>query len=393
MSDTRRPSPERSIILGPITTIATKLLLVSMLGVIALSLLQARAHAQGSLPLGTVALTSVASQCDPSDGWYSYTNSGTTYYMLCQLADIFCPNAQSTSFTFGFLNPAGIVPGVSQTKGVIVLFNGAGGTSPGSALYAANYFTAGYEVVEMEWDGDWEQTYYPFPNGIYGNIQNAACRPATFLNFVYTSIFPSIQQANSQAAMCAHGSSGGSAQIAYSLAYYGAGSYLDNVELLSGPVLSDVEQGCQWGPQAPQVNVCGQTNYNGGQYGCQLGGGPTWSISPTYVPNANASVGNWTGDPTCANANNSGPTGAASESRWLAQSIVDQEAITGLGAAPTFNYLSTGMSAWLCRKVKIGTGSANNSSPHGQIFYKNIGSTNSPPNYGVYAVDNCNGAE
>jgi hypothetical protein len=42
--------------------------------------------------------------------------------------------------------------------------------------------------------------------------------------------------------MCALGDSAGSAAIAYSLAYYGAGSYLDNVELLSGPVLSDIEQ-------------------------------------------------------------------------------------------------------------------------------------------------------
>lgn len=71
----------------------------------------------------------------------------------------------------------------------------------------------------------------------------------------------------------------------------------------------------------------------------------------------------------------------------MAQSIVDQEATTGLGAAPTFNYLSTGMSAWLCRGLQSGTGSANNSSPEGQIFYANIGPTNSPPNYAVYAVD------
>lgn len=377
--------------------LATNLLAASALAVIVCSLFSTPTYAQGSLPLGSVVLTGVAAQCNPSDGWYSYINSGTTYYMECQLADISCPNTQSISYTFGYLNPAGIVPGVSQAKGVIVLFNGSGGTAPGNLGYASQYFTAGYEVVELEWDGDWEQTYNPFPNGTYGNIQNAnaACRPATFLNYVYTTIFPAVSREYSAAGMCAHGVSAGSAQIAYSLAYYGAGSYLDNVELLSGPVFGDVEQGCQWGPQAPQVTVCGQSNYHGGQYGCQLGaGGSTWSLYPTYLTGANTSVGKWTNDLSCADANGTTTsTSSASQSRWLAQSIVDQEATTGLGATPSFDYPSTGVSAWLCRSVQSGTGSPNNSSPQGQIFYANIGSSNSPPNYAVYAVDNCNGSE
>ncbi|HYM76279.1 MAG TPA: hypothetical protein VE377_09910 [Candidatus Dormibacteraeota bacterium] len=60
------------------------------------------------------------------------------------------------------------------------------------------------------------------------------------------------------------------------------------------------------------------------------------------------------------------------------------------GAIPTFSYLSTGMSAWLCRSS---TTTMNNSSPQGQIFYANIGQSNSPPSYAVYAVDNCPGSE
>jgi len=51
------------------------------------------------------------------------------------------------------------------------------------------------------------------------------------------------------------------------------------------------------------------------------------------------------------------------------------------------------MSSWLCRSVLQIDGQPNNSSPQGQIFYAQIGQSNSPPHYDVYAVDNCPGAE
>ena len=92
----------------------------------------------------------------------------------------------------------------------------------------------------------------------------------------------------------------------------------------------------------------------------------------------------------------------ASNARWLAQSLVDQ----GTGATPSFDYHSNGVSGWLCRTVKNPNGydcaghnndnpnyCPNNSSPQGQIFYANIGSSNPPSNYAVYAVDNCGNAE
>ncbi|HEY3974788.1 MAG TPA: hypothetical protein VGM18_17415 [Candidatus Sulfotelmatobacter sp.] len=40
---------------------------------------------------------------------------------------------------------------------------------------------AGYEIVEFAWNDDWEYISDPIPQGTPGNIQNAACRPATFL--------------------------------------------------------------------------------------------------------------------------------------------------------------------------------------------------------------------
>ncbi|MFZ0319491.1 MAG: hypothetical protein WAL56_10230, partial [Candidatus Sulfotelmatobacter sp.] len=257
---------------------------------------------------------------------------------------------------------------------------------------------------QVVWADDWEMISDPITG--YGNIQAAACRPATAFNWVFTTLFPGILTANSRAGMCALGDSAGSAAVAYSLAYYNAGSYLDNVELLSGPVLSDIEQGCQWGPQAPSVTVCSSSSKNGG-YGCQLGGGSTWTLSPTYLSGANSSVGGWTNDMSCANANGlNQSTTQQSQAQWLLQSLVDQSNTTGLGATPTFNYPSTAMSAWLCRSVQANPNFAcaannnnnynscpNNSSPQGQLFYQNILSTSPPPHFAVYAVDSCGNAE
>jgi hypothetical protein len=79
---------------------------------------------------------------------------------------------------------------------------------------------------------------------------------------------------------------------------------------------------------------------------------------------------------------------------WKAQSIV-----TGTGG--TFNYTKTAMSAWLCASVNNGqscNGGANpqycmnNSSAQGQLFYQQVALT-PPPNFAVYAVQNCDGAE
>jgi len=76
----------------------------------------------------------------------------------------------------------------------------------------------------------------------------------------------------------------------------------------------------------------------------------------------------------------------------------------GTGATPTFTYSGTGTTSWLCRSVYnpnnnncatnyIQKYCPNNSSPQGEIFYSQITSSNPPPHYNVYAVDNCGGSE
>lgn len=73
---------------------------------------------------------------------------------------------------------------------MIILLSGQGGTTPagddmgvtsGDFAFADYYFKQGYVVVELEWDSDWEATQNPFPVNptTYGNVQLAACRPAS----------------------------------------------------------------------------------------------------------------------------------------------------------------------------------------------------------------------
>jgi hypothetical protein len=379
-------------------TTATLFTTVSLLAIAAFS---APAHAQ--LSLGSVTNIGDPFAC-PASGWYSYNaGGGTVYSMSCFGATLSsCSNAQDIGFTFGYLSPSGIITG--SVKGVIVFFNGSGGEEPagdatgtpaGEFDFTDYYFKQGYEIVQIAWGSDWEQNQTSYSPGQYGNIQNAACRPATFLNYVYNSIYKPVQQSYPSAGMCAQGASGGSGAVAYSLAYYGAGSWLDNVELISGPVFGDIKQGCQVGPTAPSVTVCGQNG--GSQYGCQLGaGGSTWTLSPEYITPAVTSVGIWTNDTSCGGSNS---TSSASNLRWWQQSIVDDGT-----NSPTFTYPNTAMSGWLCRSVSnphnINCATnfnpnycPNNTSPQGQIFYAQIGSSNSPPHYDVYAVDQCNGPE
>jgi hypothetical protein len=401
MSTTRNAGTEYPISLWPTTTIATKLLLVSALAVIALCLFTTPARAQyGPLSLGQVTGIQSSSTACLASGWASGIN--------CYTATVTsCANISNAAVTFGYVNPT-----TSAVNGTVVFFNGSSGTAPagdatgstpGETQYINDYLAAGYQIVQVAWTQPWQESIIPWPpedGPPLGNIQAAACRSATFLNYVFnsSSMYKGVYNNNNKAGMCAQGASAGSAQVAYSLAYFGVPApaqwWIDNVELISGPVFGDIKQGCEV-PAPPSVTVCPS-----GQWGCQPGTGTSWTLSPTYLPGTNTGVGAWTNDPTCANGQT---TSLQSNALWLAQSIVDQ----GTGATPSFTYSHTAMSAWLCRSVANQVSSQtcssnyiqndkycpNNSSPQGEIFYSQIGQSNSPPSYNVYAVDNCNGPE
>jgi hypothetical protein len=282
------------------------------------------------------------------------------YYpgMTCYTGKVYnCANAVDLGFTYGTLNPA--LPPV----GTVVFLEGGGGNDPFvDPHYANKYLQQNLQVVYLAWDADWEYT------GVNSgtSIKYAACRPATFLNYVY-------QNLNSTgSAMCAQGASAGAGAVAYTLAWYGGSTYLDNVELLSGPVFSDIKQGCEV-PNARPITVCPT-----GQLGCV---GKQWSDSPVYVDHDEELVGPWSGFNVC---NEGGSTSPAAESAWKSMSIVDGT------RNPTFNYPQTAMAGWLCSNVNS---KQNNSAAQGQFFYEQFTTRSQTASYSLTRIDHCQGAE
>jgi hypothetical protein len=116
--------------------------------------------------------------------------------MTCFGATISCPNTAPINLTFGYTGPP-------KPLGTIVLFSGGPGTAPTEdgdevPVYAGSYVNK-YMTVQVEWASAWED---PSADGSGGNILSAACRPATFLNYINSS-----GSAHPQGAMCAQGAS------------------------------------------------------------------------------------------------------------------------------------------------------------------------------------------
>jgi hypothetical protein len=262
------------------------------------------------------------------------------------------------------------------------------GTSATSTYYASYYTTHGYQLVELSW-GDYTTKGTPWEEAWPLNLTSdpsflfAACRPATFLNWVRNGNYPNVGQGiwqNTGKGMCVHADSGGSAAAAFALEWYNAGAggaaswgsgYLDKAVLSNGPVYSNVEQGCE-------IDANGQNNQyeyicNGtSQFSCNAA---SWTQSPPidysleYVGGDASSVNLWSGNNTpnaCANNTVGGTT--TFNTQWQQMSIVGGTAQGG-GPGPSTNYPDTAISAWLCENVTDKNATLNNSMSQGELFY------------------------
>lgn len=333
-----------------------------------------------NVPTCTVNNDTVTPDCSGST-WLPHPTS-------CQHKTITCQPFGSITFapigiTFGYKNPAG---GVTP-NGTIVFFSEGGGKTtddppsddPGSAskTYAAYYNGSPYyyQVVQTAWDSDgpdWEDTTGTNSAPDTKNVAYAAGRPAAFLSWAISNLYDPIQSLNSQAGMCVQGTSAGGAAAIYSLAWYGLFQYIDKVELLSSPPLSNINAGCSQNPTLGEsVPVCPT-----GQLGCNATNDPSsWTQSPSYTDQV-ASVRTWTGD-IIGDANscrptNGGYTSGTADARWQAESIVD-------GTVGTFNYPHTQITSWLCSSSSDQP--MNNSSPQAQLFFQQF--TNSSQYWGL----------
>jgi hypothetical protein len=324
--------------------------LAALGGIFALILLSsATLRAQRTpLPLGTIDPHSLVKLQTCPVGYYAG--------MTCFAGEVDnCSNAENLGFTYGVENPD------SDIDGTIVFLEGKGGTDPyNDPRYAQTYLQQGYQVIYLAWDNDWENT----GDNTGNSIKYAACRVATFLQYAYQNVYE-------RGGMCAQGASAGAGALGYALAWFDAGSFLDNVELLSGPVFSDIEQGCVV-PNAPTVEVCAD-----GQYGCV---GDQWPDSPSYVDGDETQVAGWSGISAC---NNGQKTNSTENSAWKQMSIVDGT------NDPIFNYPQTSLAGWLCSNVNS---VQNNSAAQGEFFYQEL-KPGQTAGLSVTRINYCQGVE
>ena len=335
----------------------------------------------GPLPIGSVTDVTASTNCAAS-GWISGS---------CNHAIVTCETdngVQSIGITYDYETPPGSV-------GTIVFFSCCDGTSPTGtvdtdtnsrniAQFAADYYNDGYQVVQTAWDFEWEDPTSPSTD-TGGNIGYAACRPATFLNYVRhgSGSYPALWTTGG---MCVQAESAGGGGAAYAMSWYGEGTDIDKISLLSAPPLSDIEQGCRVtpadNPVPSTVTVC-----PAGQLGCNSTNSPSSWIQAIRYTDAALAVQDWTGRTSCAGTS---ITSGADNSYWKSMSIVD-------GSIGTFNYPSTNMTAWLCSSVNTSTCTKdcamNNSSPEAQLFFSQFTSTSQYQGLTINGVGSCGNAE
>jgi hypothetical protein len=191
MLSTRRSGTEYPISLRSTTTTATKLLLASTLAVIALCIFAIPTYAQTPLPIGQISSITPSNNCT-GGSWFS--TASTT----CDEAIVSCPNTVNTTVVFAYTIPAGL------PNGVVMFFTGGDGTAAAGDATGSQaapltmpqtYFAAGFAIVQLAWGAAWEGTDQGQSGQLFpGNIQTAACRPATLINWVYNNVYLPIAQ-------------------------------------------------------------------------------------------------------------------------------------------------------------------------------------------------------
>ena len=357
----------------------TKPRLTSALVVVLLALTSGYEALAQTPPLtpGTVTNVSAAMTC-PSDFSSTMTATGTKH---CHTAVLHCgaqgANVPDINLTFGVEGPS--------TASTVVFFSGGPGSLSDSDInqYVDNYFSPpnNFQVVQI----DWATTGWGFTvANSNANVLNAACRPAGFLKFVHDNLF----HPGGTAGMCAQGISAGSAQVAYSLSWYGA--TLDNVELIAGPPLADIKTGCQGSAQP--LTICGGSQPEcvgwpaGGTLYSDARYETTYGIHQPELVQISEDTGTLeaNGNASCEDPNST--VQSQDDPIWAAQGVA-QPAIQNTSLA------HTSMGAWLCAST---TRTANNSSPEGWLYYNTVAGSpaqNLPTPFKVNAIYSCSGAE
>ena len=170
--------------------------------------------------------------------------------------------------------------------------------------------------------------------------------------------------------MCVHTDSGGAGAAAYTLTWYGGGSFLDKVLMENGPVFTDINRGCEV-PNNQYTTVCAPGTMQTGCNNWPPTNPTSYSLEYVDMPHQDdaSSVNQWSGN---AHANPNAPCGGSNptsySSQWANMSIYATGQMVS-GYSPSFNYPNTAMSAWLCQSVTDRNATLNNSMSEGGLYY------------------------
>lgn len=250
---------------------------------------------------------------------------------ICSTATVSCPNLTDLSVTYGTHG--------TPTNGTVIFINGDGATLPYGNGFAAPYLKAGLSSVQFAFAQPWEEVGST-------NVMNAACRPATVLNYFYQAGIPYAVQS----------ASAGSGAVAYALSWYGMAGEFKNWEAVVGPVFSDIAQGCEL-PWSAGVTVIPT---NGAAF-----------VDPVQYNNEFSFMTTSTGEKCLPKT---GTTSAAVITAWQTQSI--------LAPGAQLNFPGLNISSWVCN---------NGLNPSAAQAYLFLSQVTSP--WSLTTLSGCTGAE
>ena len=171
------------------------------------------------LALGTIEFNAIPESCGDSK-CFSFTTSSD------QLA-----SAQSGIIKIDEPNKV--------TKGTIVMYSGGKGTfyydrwKPSKTIID-EALELGYRVIQLKWDNGW----FPGAENQLEGFRKLAVHPATITKYIYDRLDIKDQP------LILFGSSGGAAQIAYMLSFYGIDAITDKAIIFSGFWMGRLDIGC-----------------------------------------------------------------------------------------------------------------------------------------------------
>lgn len=299
------------------------------------------------LMLGILCMPSMAQSSGPGDARPSLLPLGAVTTLgkaacpqgaakgaKCESIRVSCPSIPDLKATMATTLPAG------TPKGTIVLHDSSGGTGMFNYGFADAYVGDGFRAVQIAWATDWELT-----GGV--GLKAAACRPATFYQYVYRNVHHSSKTTG----FCGQGHSAGGATMAFSLAHFGLASNFDYVLLSGGPAVSRVDYGCDealyTGPPRDLCSLDTNARYNYGN---------------------GDKVNQWEGTTTCAKPN----PPQSDIDRWAYDSIVSDGA--------TYSYAKTVMSWYFCVTPPV-----NETAGQGTFLIDQVIPKNNPPDVSCYS--------